>query len=609
MKSAHSKYALHWDLPFYPPAQSPEFARVLEEYEARLTRLASRFETLPALSHAVLAAWSECLREFEAVEALAGDLASYVGCRAADDAGNAGLRQLEARLSALDPLRERVSTHLDFALRDLADDQLDRMVRADQWLTANRFFIDQRRKNARMRLPKREELLAAELAVDGLHAWGRLYDRLSGELRVTVMERGELVQKSPGQIRFDSPERGVRQNNFHASAKAWHGIADSCADALNHIAGTRLTIYHRLGLTDHLEMPLHRNRMQRGTLNAMWSAVERHSACLVKYLGAKARLLGLERPCWYDTQAPLPQAVLQGGVRIGFDDGLDLVISSFENFSADLGEFARHAARNRWIEAEDRPGKRQGAFCTGFPAQRETRVFMTYTNTFDNVSTLAHELGHAYHSWVLRDEPLFLQDYPMNLAETASTFAETVLAEERLAGARSDVERLAILDHMCADAVAFLMNIRARFLFEDRFHQERARGELAAERLSELMLAAQQEAYVEALADDGWYPEFWVSKLHFYISGLPFYNFPYTFGYLLSTGLFAVARENRPKFPEEFRRLLLATGCMETEAAVQSTMGFDLRQAAFWDLACGVVERRVEQFLDLADRVSGPARF
>jgi oligoendopeptidase F len=224
---------------------------------------------------------------------------------------------------------------------------------------------------------------------------------------------------------------------------------------------------------------------------------------------------------------------------------------------------------------------------------------MTFTNSHDNVSTLAHELGHAYHSWVLKEQPLFLQDYPMNLAETASTFAEAVLAEHRLRETPSKGEKLAILDHMLSDAVAYLMNIHARFIFEDRFHRERAGGELSADRLSELMLAAQKEAYLETLGEDGWYPDFWVSKLHFYISGLPFYNFPYTFGYLLSTGLYALGSEAGAGFPEQYRRLLIATGCMETEPAVESSVGYDLTGPEFWNKSLDVVERRVGQFLEL----------
>lgn len=596
-------YCQNWDLEsLLPDPASDDFRKVVDGYRHGLQMLADRSDQLPAVRRDTAAAWSEFVQEYERLEMLATDLYAFIGCQAAADAANKLYRQFEASLSALDPLRERIATNVEFAFREAADADFEGLIAANSDLARNAFFLRLRRKNAKLRLPRGEELLAADLAVDGIHAWGRQYDRLSGELRIRVMEKGEVVEKSPGQIRFDSPERSVRENNFYAAEKAWKSIADSCADSLNHIAGTRLTVYRRLGLADHLAMPLHKNRMQRATLESMWSVITRRKGVLLKYLAAKARLLGLERLAWYDTQAPLP-AVEQSGhaAEISYDAGADLVVRTFSAFSPDFGEFARLALTQRWVEAENRSGKRQGAFCTGFATQKQSRVFMTFTNTHDNVSTLAHELGHAYHSWVLRDEPFFLQDYPMNLAETASTFAEAVLAEQRLAESSSRDERLSILDHMLADAVAYLMNIHARFLFECRFHEERAQGELSAARLSELMLAAQKEAYLDSLAPDGWYPDFWVSKLHFYISGLPFYNFPYTFGYLLSTGLYALSTAAQQKFPEQYRRLLVATGCMETEPAVQLSTGYNLAEPAFWEKSLDVIERRVGQFVELVE--------
>lgn len=594
-----------WDLEsILPHPESTEFESVLEDYRKRLEDVASRSDNLGAIGKdaATNSNWLSLLKEVESLEALAGDLGSFIGCHAAAQAGNKVFRQIEGRLSALDPLREQIATNLEFALKSASPDELAAWSATDPWLAQNRFFLQQRRKNAELRLPKAEELLVADLAVDGQHAWGRLYDRLSGDLRIPVMEKGEVVEKSPSQIRFDSPERSVRENNFFAADKAWKTIAESCADVLNHLAGTRLTVYRRLGLRDHLDMPLHRNRLRRETLEAMWRAVSERKSCLLPYFSAKAKLLGLKQLCWYDTQAPLPQANDSGSSpEISYDTGVSSVERAFQAFSPDLGDFARHCVEKRWIEAENRGGKRQGAFCTGFPSRRESRVFMTFTNSFDNVSTLAHELGHAYHSWVLRTEPLFLQDYPMNLAETASTFAEAVLAEDRLKTSNSTAEKLGILDHMCSDAVAYLMNIHARFVFEDRFHTERRDGEVTSARLSELMLTAQQETYLNALDPAGWYPDFWVSKLHFYISGLPFYNFPYTFGFLLSTGLFSLAPEMGSAFPERYRNLLIATGCKETEDAVKSTFGYDLAQPDFWHKSLDVVERRVTQFLELAN--------
>ena len=361
-----------------------------------------------------------------------------------------------------------------------------------------------------------------------------------------------------------------------------------------------MTLYKRLRNSGHLDAPLRYNRMTRATLDALWSAVSSRKRVLLKYLAKKAELLGLDRLTWFDVQAPLPQAAEAGPQQLSYDDACDHVIETFGEFSGEFGQFAQAALDKRWIEVENRPGKRQGGFCTWFPTARESRIFMTYTNSPDSMSTLAHELGHAYHSHVLRDRPYFLQDYPMNLAETASTFAEAVLNEKRLAAARSRYEQLDLLDGMLADAVVYLMNIHCRYLFEDRFYAERAVAELSASRLSELMLSAQKDAFCDGLADDGWNPNFWISKLHFYMSSLPFYNFPYTFGYLLSLGVYALAGDMGSQFSERYRRLLRATGSRQTEDAVKETLGYDLTTPEFWNRSLDVVEKRVEQFLELA---------
>ena len=593
------QYSLTWDLDsLYPHPQSAEFQQTLEELRKTLTALADRSDGLPAASRDHVASWVEFLKDYAQVEMRASDLFSFIGCHAAADSENKLFQQLEAKLSALNPLRERVSTNVDFAFQDASDLQFAEFKKSDPWLTEVAFFLDSRRKMAALRLPKDQEILAAELGVDGIHAWGRMYDRISGALRIQVMEKGKIVEKSVSQVRLDLPDRAARENNFFAADKAWSTVADDCADALNHISGTRLTIYRRLGLKDHLAAPLRFNRLRRETLDAMWRAVSDRKEMLLAFFARKAQALGVPKMAWYDLMAPYPVASEGPRPELPYDEAVNKVVETFAGFSPDLGDFAQMSAEQRWIEAENRAGKRQGAFCTGIPGKRQSRVFMTYKNNADDMSTLAHELGHAYHSHVLRDQPFFLQDYPMNLAETASTFAEAVLAEERLKHSDSRSEQLEILDHMLNDAVAYLMNIHARFMFEDRFHQERQQEELAPARFNELMLEAQKEAYLDGLAE--WNPRFWASKLHFYISGLPFYNFPYTFGYLLSLGTYALGREAGASFPDQYRRLLVATGNQETEAAVQSTLGYDLTRPDFWNKSLDIIEQRVATFLQIA---------
>lgn len=598
-----TKYPLTWDLDsLHPHPQTEEFHQLFDSLRMRLEGLASRSNSLPALhaSSDVATDWCEFLDEYVQVTQLAEDMESFVGCHAAADAENQLFQTWEAKLSALAPVQEQIGTNVEFALKDATDEVFHGFLQSDARLEQVEFFLRESREHASFRLPKAEELLASELAVDGIHAWSRLYDRISGKLRIAVMERGEVVQRSVGQVSFDSPQRSVRENNFFAANHAWDSIADTCAAAINHIAGTRLTLYGRLDLPDHLALPCHLNRMDRKTLDVMWDVVTERRKCLLPYLQQKAKALGLKQLAWYDISSPFPGTRGQaGGHQINYEQACRWTVQAFEDFSPELGRFAQRALTEGWIEAENRSGKRQGGFCTDFPTRQQSRIFMTYTDTADSLSTLAHELGHAYHSFVLRDQPGLLTDYPYNLAETASTFAETVLGEQRLAGAAASSERLWLLDTMLSDAVAFVMNLHARFIFEDKFHVERANGELRSEELSAIMLDAQRIAYEDALDDDGWNPSFWISKLHFYISEYPFYNFPYTFGYLLSLGIYSLGARRGEEFAGQFREFLIATGCQPSEQAVQSAFGCDLRSSDFWNMCMDVVEQRVQQFVSL----------
>jgi pepF/M3 family oligoendopeptidase len=596
------KYPLNWELDsLYPHPESDEFRAAVDQLKSELSRLAEASDELPSVDtdEATVSAWSEFLAEHAAAHAEFSSINAFIGCHAAGDASSKKFQKYEGELSALSPLKSHIATNIEFAFQAAGQDTFTGFVAAAPTLLENSYFLSLCRQNAKLRLPKEQELLAAELDVDGLHAWGRVYDRLSGGLRIQIQERGEIVERSPGQVQFDMPQRAIRENNYFAADKAWTSIAEPCAEAINHIAGSRLSKYRRLGI-DHLTAPLNQNHMTRETLASMWSTVTSRKSCVADYLKKKAELLGVEQLSWFDQQAPLPSSGGAAESSLTYDDACNLTINAFSEFSPELGDFARMAVKEKWIEVEDRPGKRQGGFCTDIPTRKQSRIFMTFTRSNDSMSTLAHELGHAYHTWVLRDQPIFERDYPMNLAETASTFAESVLGESRLAAASSRQEKLEILDGMLGDSVAFLMNIHARFIFEDNFHIERATGEVSPERLCELMKSAQQKAYCDALADDGWNPNFWISKLHFYITDWPFYNFPYTFGYLLSLGTYSLARD-ATDFPQQFRNFLRATGCQDTETAVESSFGYDLRQPDFWNRSLDIVEQRVQQFLEIAE--------
>jgi oligoendopeptidase F len=224
---------------------------------------------------------------------------------------------------------------------------------------------------------------------------------------------------------------------------------------------------------------------------------------------------------------------------------------------------------------------------------------MTFGRTFGGVSTLAHELGHAYHAWLLRELPYFATSYPMTLAETASTFCENLVMDGALTTATGD-HRLSLLGKIGDEAVTMLMNLRARFLFETAFFENRRKQPLTADELSELMVVAQREAYKNGLAENGYHRLFWASKLHFYITNMPFYNFPYVFGYLFSSGLSARASVEGNSFAATYAKMLGDSGMMTCEELALRYLGEDITQTAFWENAVDKVLQVVPLFVEAA---------
>lgn len=596
-------YPINWQLvELGPEPGKQEFDSWLQKIQTALEQfektVATRLNQNGEASRVVINA-SELLELTSQYGNVRGDWSqavSLVGCYASDQSANENYRKAEGAVAALQPSLAKADHALDRLLTCIDTDQWETLSLAEE-LQPVLPFLERRRHEAALRLPDHLADFAGDLNVDGLQGWSRLYDELSGSVRIPVMVRGELIDKSPGQIAFDSPDRTERENKFFSSQQAWNSIAEPCAAALNHIIGSRLTIDRYAKRKNYLTVPLMQNRVTSCSIDAMWEAIAGCKADLVKYLQTKQKLMGLDSICWYDLDAPLAS----NAPAVGYQSACETILKTFASFHPPLKEFAEHALASGWIEAEDRPGKRQGGFCTDFPPGKQTRIFMTHRGTEDGLSTLAHELGHAYHAWVLRDEPLVMQSYPMTLAETASTFAETVVAEQRIKAVTDKQNRLAALDRQLQDSVAFLMNIHCRYIFDNQVHTRRSQGELSARELNELMVSAQKEAYADLLDDQGWNPTFWISKLHFYMSDEPFYNFPYTFGYLLSQRLYLEARTDPQGFPARYDQFLTATAGASALTAAKDSFGFDFESIDFWKEALQPIRERVETFVTLAD--------
>lgn len=416
-------------------------------------------------------------------------------------------------------------------------------------------------------------------------------------MSIEVELDGERKKLSVGQAfnLLSHPDRSVRAQVFAKWLEAWGQETELCAQALNHLGGFRLALYRHRGWDSVLREPLDIGRMQEKTLEAMWQAIDNRKDRLVAYLERKAKLLGIEKLSWYDVSAPIGSS----HKKVSYDEAAALIVEHFHRFNPNMAAFAKRAFEEAWIEAEDRPSKRPGGFCTSFPESGQSRVFMTFAGNASNVSTLAHELGHAYHQQVMNDLPPLAQNYAMNVAETASTFAEMILADAAVKNATTAEEKLVLLEDKLQSVVAFFMNIHARFLFEKNFYEQRKQGLVSAAELDRLMLEAQQEAYRGALAE--YEPHFWASKLHFYITTYPFYNFPYTFGYLFSLSVYARALAEGEGFAAKYDALLKDTGRLMVEDLAKRHLGEDITTVEFWQAAVDLAVADIDEFLRLTE--------
>ena len=600
--SSSSGAEADWDLtPYFPEFEGAEYRRFRDTLASDSADLLARTLSLSEINDGNLAAWGGLLAELEKLHARSNHLAGYLGCRGAADSRDQAVQRETSSAAAARAELEKVFVRVRAALRDVTDERFEVLV-SEEALSSCRYFLERMRKNAQLRMPADLETLAAELDVTGLSAWGRLYDQISGKLSFELAVPGREPRHLPVSATrslLEDPDPEVRRAALSGSNAAWQSVADVAAACLNGIAGTRHTLYARRGVDHFLSPATFDAGIERSTLDTLLGVVAERAEGSRRYLRRKAQILGRERLGFQDLMAPLP---LANDARISWDDARERILAAFTAFSPALGEFADHAFTRRWIDHSSRPGKRPGGFCSTSPLIGESRIFITYGETLGDLSTLAHELGHAFHGWVMRDMRPWQRREPMTLAETASTFAEQLMIDAVLESPDAGEEgRASALDGRMQDAAAFLLNIPMRFHFEKAVYEERKSGELAVSRLTELMEEAQRACYGDALAEDELDPWFWASKLHFYITGISFYNFPYTFGYLFSLGLFERAKQEGPSFFGRYVELLRQTGSDSVERVVQNCLGIDLASPEFWHASIDGIERDAERFEAAAD--------
>ena len=487
------------------------------------------------------------------------------------------------------------STKIERWISNISD--IDEIINKSKLLKEHEFVIKNIVQQSKYLLSDREENIIANMQNTGSNAWAKLKDTLISNLRVDIEEDGELKQLPLTVVlnmAYDKSEE-VRKKAYEAEIKSYKKVEEGVAAALNGIKGEVLTICEFRGYKSPLEKTLLDSRMDEESLNAMLDAMKESLPIFRKYLRRKAEILGHKNGLpFYDLYAPISDI----DMKFSYEAGAKFVEKNFRTFSDKLGDFAKKAVDNNWIDVIPKEGKVGGAFCDNLHFIGESRFLLNYGNSFGDVTTLAHELGHGFHGECLKNESILNSDYPMPIAETASTFCETIIKKAAIKEASKE-EALVILESEISDCTQVIVDIYSRFLFEKSFFEAREESTLGVEEIKELMINAQKEAYGDGLDPEFLHPYMWAWKPHYYDADSNFYNFPYAFGLLFAKGLYAEYLKKGGDFPNEYEKLLSITGKNKI-ADVTKVMGIDIHDKEFWKNSLKTIEDDIEKFIILS---------
>ncbi|WP_297712127.1 M3 family oligoendopeptidase [Clostridium sp.] len=588
--------SLNWSLKeLYPSFESEEFKIDMDKLTIKINEVNEWANDIVKDNNDILVKLEEYIKKYSKLTELISKIGAFIQLSiSVNTKDTEALRYSDIFEKKLTYMVE-ASTKIERYISNI--DNIECIIEKSELLKAHEYVLKSIIEQSKYLLSDKEESIIANMKNTGSNAWSKLKDNLISSLMVEIKENDE-VKEYPLTVVLNMAEDKsgeVRKRAYEAEIASYKKVEEGVAAALNGIKGEVLTVCDFRGYKSPLEKTLLDSRMDEESLNAMLDAMKESLPVFRKYLRRKAEMLGHKNGLpFYDLYAPISNA----DMKFTYDEGAKFVVKNFRTFSDNLGNFAQKAIDNNWIDVEPREGKVGGAFCAGLHFIGESRILLNYGGSFGDVVTMAHELGHGFHGECLKNEAILNSEYPMPIAETASTFCETIIKKAAIKEADKD-EALAILEAEICDCTQVIVDIYSRFLFEKSVFEARKESALTVDQIKELMLKAQREAYGNGLDPEYLHPYMWAWKPHYYDADYNYYNFPYAFGLLFAKGLYAEYLKKGKSFTSEYERLLSITGKNKI-ADITKEVGIDIHNKEFWRNSLKTIEEDIEKFIELS---------
>lgn len=412
-------------------------------------------------------------------------------------------------------------------------------------------------------------------------------------------ETNEISFAEANNLAMSHPEPHMRLLVFKELNHAIESQLNIFASIYNQMAALRLN-ENKIKKASYLDESLQLNGISKQTLNAMWGMVDSNLEDLSKYLKIKASEIGEESLSWHELMTSSEEISRQ----IKFSEAINGINKSLEDIDRNIPLFVNGTITKGWIDAEIRNTKPTGGFCAPFIPEGESRISLSYDNSVDSARRLAHELGHAWHFYQMEDIPSlrFSEDnFEMTMAETCSIFFETAFIDHLIKDTKGISTKKAILGSKIERSLNYLMSIRGAYLFEKRFYESRKKGPLDGNQIEKLSQQCQEIAYGNSLNE--YEPFVWIKYGQFYQAETPFYNYPYSFGFLLSIGLLEFAKGDK-LFHQKFQGFLSETGVLPLEQLIKKHFNIVLSQPEFWQQSIERLLADIEQYRTLMQKVA-----
>lgn len=577
-----------WDLDIlYKGYDDPKYQSDLEQAKKiilQIDELAKNYQELE-----VGQAICDSLKLSEELNKLVSELFSYSSLRSSTNVNDLEAGEEYSKLIIM--LQDSIPSEIAFQ-KLVKDVDLEELAKTYPLINTYKFNLKNLQESAKHMLSNQEEILESKLQLVASSSWSDLQSQLTSNLSIKVKGFKEKMPLSAVRnLAYDSSEE-VRKNAYQAELKAYKKIDASVAMALNNIKREVNIMGELRGYQDALEKTLQQSHMSKETLDALIEAIMDEAPNFRKYFKLKAQALGHKNGLpFYELFAPMGKLTK----TYSFEEARDLVLDVYQSFSDSLYEMGKKAFSERWIDVLPHEGKVGGAFCAGIDNHAQSRILTNFTGSLGDVQTLAHELGHAYHGQVCLENAQLNRDYPMQLAETASIFCQTLMAKKMEKDITDPFEKLTVVENSLQEDTQCVIDILSRYLFESKVLATPIVKPLNAEAMCEMMLEAQDESYGDGLDKKYRHPYMWLCKSHYYSAGLNYYNWPYAFGLLYGKGLYKEYLKDKDAFVKNYDKMLKNTAMMSVEE-VALTMNIDVTKKDFWIESLKFIEEDIDLF-------------